>query len=283
MANIVSMKLLLEAGVHFGHQTRRWDPRMRPYIFTERSGIHIIDLQQTVTKLNEAYTYVRDLVANGGRVMFVGTKKQAQESIAEEATRCGMYYVNQRWPGGMLTNFSTILTRLSYLEGLEKRKANGEFERLPKKEVLKLEEEMAKLNKLLGGIRGITKLPDAVYIVDPHEENLAVAETRRLEIPIVALVDTNCNPDVIDWPIPANDDAIRAVKLLTGKMADAVLEGVAVRQALAAEASQAAAAGAEPAAGEMPAAAAAAVAADMMEQAQAAEAAVAAAEVAPAK
>jgi len=241
VANIVSMKLLLEAGVHFGHQTRRWDPRMRPFIFTERGGIHIIDLQQTVTKLNDAYAYVRDLVANGGRVLFVGTKKQAQEAIAEEAARCGMHFVNQRWPGGMLTNFTTILARLSYLDDLEKRKANGEFERLPKKEVLKLEEEMAKLNKLLGGIRGIRKLPDAVFIVDPHEEDLAVAETRRLEIPIVALVDTNCNPDVVDWPIPANDDAIRAVKLLTGKLADAVLEGVAVRQALAAEAETAAA------------------------------------------
>ena len=281
MANIVSMKLLLEAGVHFGHQTRRWDPRMRPYIFTERSGIHIIDLQQTVTKLNDAYAYVRDLVANGGRILFVGTKKQAQVAIAEEAIRCGMYYVNQRWPGGLLTNFSTILSRLSYLESLQKRKANGEFERLPKKEVLKLEDEIAKLNRLLGGIRGITKLPDAVYIVDPHEENLAVAETRRLEIPIVALVDTNCNPDVIDWAIPANDDAIRAVKLLTAKMADAVLEGVAVRQALAAEASQAAVAAAETPAGEMSAGAAAAVAAEMVEQAEAAEAA--AANVAPAK
>lgn len=247
MANIVSMKLLLEAGVHFGHQTRRWDPRMRPYIFTERSGIHIIDLQQTVTKLNEAYAFVRDVAANGGRILFVGTKKQAQEAIAEEATRCGMYYVNQRWPGGMLTNFSTILSRLSYLDTLEKRKAAGEFDRLPKKEVLKLEEEMAKLNRLLGGIRGINKLPDAVYIVDPHEENLAVAEARRLEIPIVALVDTNCNPDLIDWPIPANDDAIRAVKLLTSKIADAVLEGTALRQALAEEAAAAELAAQQPA------------------------------------
>ena len=247
MANIVSMKLLLEAGVHFGHQTRRWDPRMRPYIFTERSGIHIIDLQQTVTKLNEAYAFVRDVAANGGRILFVGTKKQAQEAIAEEATRCGLYYVNQRWPGGMLTNFSTILSRLSYLDTLEKRKAAGEFDRLPKKEVLKLEEEMAKLNRLLGGIRGINKLPDAVYIVDPHEENLAVAEARRLEIPIVALVDTNCNPDLIDWPIPANDDAIRAVKLLTSKIADAVLEGTALRQALAEEAAAAELAAQQPA------------------------------------
>ncbi len=259
MANIVSMKLLLEAGVHFGHQTRRWDPRMRPFIFTERSGIHIIDLQQTVTKLNDCYAFVRDLAANGGRVLFVGTKKQAQEAIAEEAARCGMYYVNHRWPGGLLTNFTTILARLAYLDGLDKRKAAGEFERLPKKEVLKLEEEMAKLNKLLGGIRGITRLPDAVFIVDPHEEDLAVAESRRLEIPIVALVDTNCNPDVIDWPIPANDDAIRAVKLLTAKMADAVLEGVAVRQALAAEAANPAQftgpASSEPEQSETPAAA----------------------------
>jgi small subunit ribosomal protein S2 len=261
------MKLLLEAGVHFGHQTRRWDPRMRPFIFTERSGIHIIDLQQTVTKLNEAYAYVRDLVANGGRILFVGTKKQAQEAIAEEAARCGMFYVNQRWPGGMLTNFTTILARLNYLADLEKRKANGEFERLPKKEVSKLEEEMAKLNRMLGGVRAMNKLPDAVYIVDPHEEDLAVAETHRLEIPIVALVDTNCNPEVIDWPIPANDDAIRAVKLLTAKMADAVLEGVAVRQALAAEAD---ASVADQPAGEGPveqvsAADAAAVASEMLQ------------------
>ena len=273
MANIVSMKLLLEAGVHFGHQTRRWDPRMRPYIFTERSGIHIIDLQQTVTKLNDAYAYVRDLVANGGRILFVGTKKQAQESIAEEATRCGMHYVNQRWLGGMLTNFTTIRARLSYLDDLEKRKANGEFERLPKKEVLKLEEEMAKLSRLLGGIRGMIKLPDTVYIVDPHEEDLAVAETRRLEIPIVALVDTNCNPDLIDWAIPANDDAIRAVKLLTTKMADAVLAGVAVREALAAEAA-APAATPETAStdGSLAASDAAAVADEMTQQAAAAEA-----------
>jgi small subunit ribosomal protein S2 len=251
VANIVSMKLLLEAGVHFGHQTRRWDPRMRQYIFTERSGIHIIDLQQTVTKLNDAYGFVRDTAAKGGRVLFVGTKKQAQEAIAEEAARCGMFFVNQRWPGGMLTNFTTILARLNYLDGLEKRKAAGEFERLPKKEVQKLEEEMAKLNKLLGGIRGMGKLPDAVYIVDPHEEDLAVAESRRLEIPIVALVDTNCNPEFIDWPIPANDDAIRAVKLLTSKMADAVMEGIALRQALAAEAAAGPAQTAE--AAEMPA------------------------------
>jgi len=265
------MKLLLEAGVHFGHQTRRWDPRMRPYIFTERSGIHIIDLQQTVTKLNDAYGYVRDLVANGGRILFIGTKKQAQEAIAEEAARCGMHYVNQRWPGGMLTNFTTILARLNYLDELEQRKERGEFDRLPKKEVLKLQDEMARLNKLLGGIRGMRKLPDAVFVVDPHEEALAVAESRRLEIPIVALVDTNCNPDLIDWPIPANDDAIRAVKLLTGKIADAVLEGVAVRQALAAEAeAQAETAAETPAAetseGALSASDAATVADEMMAQ-----------------
>ncbi len=236
MANVVSMKLLLEAGVHFGHQTRRWDPRMRPFIFTERSGIHIIDLQQTVTRLNGAYAFVRDLAVNDGKILFVGTKKQAQETIAEEALRCGMYYVNQRWMGGTLTNFQTMRSRLAYLDDLEQRKAHGEFDRLPKKEALKLDEEIARLNRLLGGIRGMSKLPDAVYIVDPHEETLAVAEARRLEIPIIALVDTNCNPDPIDWPIPANDDAIRAVKLLTSKIADAVLEGIALRQALADEA-----------------------------------------------
>jgi len=229
------MKSLLEAGVHFGHQTRRWDPKMRPYIFTERSGIHIIDLQQTVVKLNEAYAFVRDLAANGGKLLFVGTKKQAQASIAEEATRCGMFYVNQRWPGGMLTNFRTILSRLAYLESLERQKENGDFERLPKKEALKLEEEMAKLHRLLGGIRGMTSLPDALYVVDPHNEAIAVAEARRLDIPIVALVDTNCNPDLVDWPIPANDDAIRAVKLLTSKIADAVLEGLALREAISQE------------------------------------------------
>jgi small subunit ribosomal protein S2 len=235
VTNVASMKLLLEAGVHFGHQTRRWNPKMKSYIFTERSGIHIIDLQQTVVKLNESYAYVRDLVANGGSILFVGTKKQAMEAVAEEASRCGMYYVNQRWLGGMLTNFQTIKARIDYLTDLEKRKANGDFERLPKKEVLKLGEEMARLNKLLGGIKAMGKLPTAVYIVDPHKEEIAVAESRRLEIPVIALVDTNCDPDLVDYPIPANDDAIRAVRLLTSKIADAVLEGQAFRQAKADE------------------------------------------------
>jgi small subunit ribosomal protein S2 len=250
VTNVASMKLLLEAGVHFGHQTRRWNPKMKTYIFTERSGIHIIDLQQTVVKLNESYAYVRDLVANGGTVLFVGTKKQAMEAVAEEASRCGMYYVNQRWLGGMLTNFQTIKARIDYLTDLEKRKVNGDFERLPKKEVLKLGEEMARLNKLLGGIKTMGKLPTAVYIVDPHKEEIAVAESRRLEIPVIALVDTNCDPDLVDYPIPANDDAIRAVRLLTSKIADAVLEGQAFRQAKADEviaaAAAAAAAAAEP-------------------------------------
>ena len=233
MASIISMKALLEAGVHFGHQTRRWHPKMKSYIFTERSGIHIIDLQQTVVKLGEAYGFVRDTVANGGTIMFVGTKKQAQEAVVEEATRCGMPYITQRWLGGMLTNFSTIQARLAHLAELEQRKAKGEFERLPKKEVMKLEEEIARLNRLLGGIKDITKLPDAVYIIDPHRESIAVSEAHKLEIPVVALVDTNCNPDWADYPIPANDDAIRAVKLLTNKIADAVLEGQQLRQAAA--------------------------------------------------
>ena len=250
MANVVSMKLLLEAGVHFGHQTRRWDPRMKPFIFTERNGIHIIDLQQTVMRLNEAYAFVRDLVAGNGTLLFVGTKKQAQEAIENEARRAQMPYVNQRWLGGMLTNFRTIQTRLKRLDELEKRKADGEFEQLPKKEATKLEDEINRLNRLLGGIRTLRRLPDAVFIIDPHKERLAVAEARRLEIPIVALVDTNCNPDEIDYPIPANDDAIRAVKLLSSKMADAAIEGINIRQAAEAEAAAAEEAARQEAAGE---------------------------------
>ncbi len=234
MANIVSMKALLEAGVHFGHQTRRWDPRMKPYIFTERNGIHIIDLQQTVAKLTEAYAFVRDLVAKGGLVLFVGTKKQAQEAIETEAKRCGMPYVNQRWLGGLLTNFRTIQSRLRRLRELEQLRDSGELERLPKKEAAKLMEELERLERLLGGIKTMNRLPDAVFIVDPHKEYIAVREARRLEIPIIALVDTNCNPEEIDYPIPANDDAIRAVKLLCSKIADAVLEGLQLRQAAAA-------------------------------------------------
>ncbi|MBX6770832.1 MAG: 30S ribosomal protein S2 [Chloroflexi bacterium] len=231
MANVVSMKLLLEAGVHFGHQTRRWDPRMKPYIFTERNGIHIIDLQQTVAKLTEAYNFLRDLAAAGGTVLFVGTKKQAQEAIETEAKRASMFYVKQRWLGGLLTNFRTIQSRIKRLEELEASKAAGQFELLPKKEASKLEDEIIRLNRLLGGIKAMRRLPNALYIIDPHKERLAVAEARRLEIPIVALVDTNCNPEEIDYPIPANDDAIRAVKLLTAKIADAVIEGLNMRKA----------------------------------------------------
>ncbi len=245
MASVVSMKLLLEAGVHFGHQTRRWDPRMKPFIFTERNGIHIIDLQQTVTKLTEAYNFLRDLAAQGGTVLFVGTKKQAQEAIETEAKRAEMFYVKQRWLGGMLTNFRTIQTRIKRLEELEAGKAAGQFERLPKKEASRLEEEIVRLNRLLGGIKTMRRLPNALFIIDPHKERLAVAEARRLEIPIVALVDTNCNPDEIDYPIPANDDAIRAVKLLTAKMADAVIEGINMRKATEAQEAEQAEAEAE--------------------------------------
>ena len=231
MANVVSMKLLLEAGVHFGHQTRRWDPRMKPYIFTERNGIHIIDLQQTVNKLNEAYNFARDTAAKGGTILFVGTKKQAQEAIEAEAKRAEMYFVTQRWLGGMLTNFRTIQSRLKRLEELETSKAAGNFERLTKKEASILDEEIVRLNRLLGGIKTMRRLPSAIFIIDPHKERLAVAEAQRLEIPLIALLDTNCNPDEIDYPIPANDDAIRAVKLLSSKIADAIIEGVNLRKA----------------------------------------------------
>ena len=236
MANVVSMKLLLEAGVHFGHQTRRWDPRMRPFIFTERNGIHIIDLQQTVTKLNEAYNFVRDQVSNGKTLLFVGTKKQAQEAIESEANRGNAFYVNQRWLGGMLTNFKTIQSRIKRLEELEARRDSGELQRLTKKEAGQLEEEIFRLNRILGGIKKMRRLPDIIFIIDPHKEKIAVAEARRLEIPVVAVVDTNCNPEEIDYPIPANDDAIRAVKLLSSKIADAVVEGQQIREAQNAEA-----------------------------------------------
>ena len=225
MASPVQMKTLLEAGVHFGHQTRRWDPRMKPFIFTERNGIHIIDLQQTVKRLDEAMSFARDLAANGKTILFVGTKKQAQDSIAEEATRCGMPYVNQRWLGGMLTNFATIKQRIQRREELERRKEAGEFERLPKKEAAQLEDEINRLNRLLGGMRKVYRLPDALFLVDPHRERIAVAEARRLGIPIISMVDTNCNPDEIDYPIPSNDDAIRAIRLIASKIADAVIEG----------------------------------------------------------
>ncbi|ACL21725.1 30S ribosomal protein S2 [Desulfitobacterium hafniense] len=222
---VISMKQLLEAGVHFGHQTRRWNPKMARYIFTERNGIYIIDLQKTVRKVEEAYNYVRNLAADGGTVLFVGTKKQAQESVKEEAERCGMYYVNERWLGGMMTNFQTIQKRVSRLRELEKMEAEGVFEVLPKKEVAALRHEMEKLERFLGGIKSMKKLPDALFVVDPRKERIAVAEARRLNIPIVGIVDTNCDPDEIDVVIPANDDAIRAVKLLTGRIADAIIEG----------------------------------------------------------
>lgn len=222
---IVSIKLLLESGAHFGHQTSRWNPRTKKYIFTERNGIHIIDLQQTVEMLNKAYEFVRDTVAKGEDVIFVGTKKQAKETIEDEAQRCGAFHVNQRWLGGTLTNFATIQARIDYLVRLEDRKARGEFSYLSKKEALKLEEEIARLNRQMGGIKEMTKFPGALFIVDPVKEKIAVAEAKRTGIPVVAIVDTNCNPDEIDHPIPANDDAVRAIKLITSKMADAVLAG----------------------------------------------------------
>jgi small subunit ribosomal protein S2 len=226
-----SMKQLLEAGVHFGHQTRRWNPKMRPFIFAERNGIHIIDLAQTVDRLEAALDFVRATVARGDSVLFVGTKKQAQEAVALEAERSGQHFVNTRWLGGMLTNFQTIKRRIQRLEALEARRDSGEFERLTKKEASKLNEEITKLNAALGGIRKMRRLPGAVFVVDPHRETIAVAEARRLEIPIVAMTDTNCDPDLIDWVIPANDDAIRSVRLVTAKVADAVLESMAERQA----------------------------------------------------
>jgi small subunit ribosomal protein S2 len=219
------MKQLLEAGVHFGHQTRRWNPKMKPFIFAERNGIHIIDLQQTVTRLNEAYRFVATITAEGESVLFVGTKKQAQEAVEQEAKRSGMFYVNQRWLGGMLTNFQTIQARIKYLKDLQARKERGDFERLPKKEAQHLEEQMARLERTLGGIKDMRRLPAAIFAVDTRKEHTAILEARRLEIPVIALADTNCDPDEMDYPIPANDDAIRAVRLLCTKIADAALEG----------------------------------------------------------
>lgn len=221
---VISMKQLLEAGVHFGHQTRRWNPKMKPYIFTERNGIYIIDLQKTVKKVEETFNFVKDLAADGGKILFVGTKKQAQNSVQEEAERSGMFYVNHRWLGGTLTNFETIKKRIQRLKDLEKMEEDGTFDVLPKKEVVLLRKEMDRLEKFLGGIKEMNSLPDAVFIIDPRKERIAVAEARKLGIPIIAIVDTNCDPDEIDYIIPGNDDAIRAVKLLTAKMADAVLE-----------------------------------------------------------
>ncbi|MGN0663813.1 MAG: 30S ribosomal protein S2 [Negativibacillus sp.] len=239
--SVVSMKQLLEAGVHFGHQTRRWNPKMARYIFTERNGIYIIDLQKTVKKLEEAYAFVKEVAANGDTVLFVGTKKQAGDSVKEEAERAGVHYVNARWLGGMLTNFKTIRRRIQRLEQLRKMQEDGTFDRLTKKEVIKLELEIDKLEKYLGGIKTMDKLPGALFIVDPRKERIAVAEAKKLGIPIVAIVDTNCDPDEIDYVIPGNDDAIRAVKLIASTMADAIIEGRQGLQETAAEEESAAA------------------------------------------
>ena len=222
---VISMKQLLEAGVHFGHQTRRWNPKMAKYIFTERNGIYIIDLQKTVKKVDEAYNFLRGIAEEGKSVLFVGTKKQAQDAVKEEALRANMFYVNERWLGGMMTNFQTIQKRVNRLKELETMEAVGTFDVLTKKEVLGLRHEMGRLEKYLGGIKEMNKLPGALFVVDPRKERIAVAEARKLNIPIVAIVDTNCDPEEIDYVIPGNDDAIRAVRLLTGRMADAVLEG----------------------------------------------------------
>lgn len=227
----VSMKMLLESGVHFGHQTRRWNPKMRPFIFTERNGIHIIDLQQTVRRLDEAMEWVKVLTAEGGSILFVGTKKQAQDAVREEATRAGMPYVCQRWLGGTLTNFQTIQMRIRRLQELEANRDAGGFERLPKKEAIQLEDQISRLNRLLGGIRTLTRLPGAMFVIDPQREHIAMAEAVRLQIPVVAMADTNCDPTVIDYPVPSNDDAIRAIRLITGRIADAALDGIRIREA----------------------------------------------------
>lgn len=223
--SVVSMKSLLEAGVHFGHQTRRWNPKMKKYIFTERNGIYIIDLQKTVGKIEEAYDFVRETVQDGGQILFVGTKKQAQDAIEKEAKRCGEFYINQRWLGGILTNFQTIKTRIERLKDLEEMETDGRFDVLPKKEVIGLRHERERLEKFLGGIKDMNGLPDVMYVVDPKKENIAVKEAQKLGIPIVGILDTNCDPDELDYPIPGNDDAIRAVKLITETMANAVIEG----------------------------------------------------------
>ena len=223
--SVISMKQLLEAGVHFGHQTRRWNPKMAPYIYTERNGIYIIDLQKSVGKVDEAYKAVADIAAEGGTILFVGTKKQAQDAIKAEAERCGMYYVNERWLGGMLTNFKTIQKRIERLAQINQMEEDGTFDMLPKKEVIKLKAQRDKLEKYLGGIKDMKKLPGAMFIVDPRKEKIAIAEAKKLNIPVVAIVDTNCDPDEIDYVIPGNDDAIRAVKLIAGAIANAVIEG----------------------------------------------------------
>jgi len=225
LPDTATIKQLLEAGAHFGHQTSRWNPRMKSYIFTKRNGIHIIDLEQTVVMLDKACDFIQQVAAEGGTILFVGTKKQAQESIEEEATRCGMYYVNQRWLGGVLTNFATIQARIDYLVRSEDQQTRGDFNRLPKKEALKLGEEISRLNRQMGGFKEMTNLPTALFIVDPVKEKIALAEAKRMRIPVVAIADTNCNPDDIDYPIPANDDAIRAIKLICSKVADSIIEG----------------------------------------------------------
>ena len=232
---VVSMKALLETGVHFGHRTKGWNPKMKAFIYTERNGIHIIDLQQTMTALDEAYNEVRDTISEDGMILFVGTKRQAQESIAEQAQRCGMPYINQRWLGGTLTNWRTIRQRIDYLLNLEERQEKGDFERLPKKEALKLGREIVKLNQRLGGIKNMRRLPDLLFITDVRREVTAVKEANKLGIPIVAMVDTNCDPDPIDYVVPANDDAIRALRLITTKIADAVIEGQNMRASLMVE------------------------------------------------
>ncbi len=234
VANI-TMKALLEAGVHFGHRTRRWDPKMKPFIFTERNGIHILDLQQTIVRLEEAYNRVRDTVAEGGTVLFVGTKKQARENLATAAEDCQMPYVNERWLGGTLTNWQTIKQRISYLLELEQRRDTGDFERLPKKEALKLEQLIEKLNRRLGGLKNMSRVPDLMFVVDVRREHISVREGNILNIPVLAMVDTNCDPDPIDLIIPSNDDAIRAIKLIVGHMSDAVNEGLQIRQAVQAD------------------------------------------------
>ncbi len=246
MPESISVKQLLEAGAHFGHLTGHWHPSMKSYIFTQRNGIHIIDLEQTVTMLDRACTYVRELVSNGQSVLLVGTKKQAQEIIEEEAKRCGMYYVNQRWLGGMLTNFATIQARIDYLVRLEDRRDKGELDHLSKKEKMKVEKEIARLNKLLGGFKEMTTIPGALFIVDPTKEKIALAEAKKVGIPIVAVVDTNCDPTGIDYLIPANDDAIKAIKLICSKMADAVLEGKMLKETGEIGAAEPAPAGTEP-------------------------------------
>ncbi len=223
--SVISMKQLLEAGVHFGHQTRRWNPKMAPYIYTERNGIYIIDLQKSVGKVDEAYNAIRDCVANGGKILFVGTKKQAQDSIKNEAERCGMYYVNQRWLGGMLTNFKTIQSRVAQLKKIEAMAEDGTFDVLPKKEVIELKKQQEKLEKNLGGIKEMQDIPDMIFVVDPRKERICIQEAHTLGIPLVGICDTNCDPEELDYVIPGNDDAIRAVKLIVSKMADAVIEG----------------------------------------------------------